>query len=172
MTFVGLLYFFWNPWHLRRPVVCLIVISKHCNLKNSNWTKIRKIDHSAPVFAGSFLKNWSYQRQLKASTWKGTKGEFIISIHLEMADDLLSDGQPTHNDYGWINLLSILRSLALVQFVRISDVKFWLAFLATQNLISFEEAPDVLSTDKMNLHCRVEMRLRWVDVKEAVGVWN
>ena len=34
-TFVGLLWFFWNPWYLRRPVVCKNVVSKHYNLKNN-----------------------------------------------------------------------------------------------------------------------------------------
>ena len=45
MTFVGLFHFSCNPWHLRRLLVCLKVISEQYNLKNCHQTKILKIDH-------------------------------------------------------------------------------------------------------------------------------
>ena len=46
-TFVGLLHFSWNPWYLRRPVVCLNVISDHYNPKNPDRIRFGILVHSA-----------------------------------------------------------------------------------------------------------------------------
>ena len=56
MTYVSLFHFSCNPWHLRRLLVCLKVISEQYNLKNCHQTKILKIDHCIKVSLLSLSK--------------------------------------------------------------------------------------------------------------------
>ena len=45
--FCSFLYFFWDPWCLRRPMICKSSISKHHFITNNFQMKFLNLDHCA-----------------------------------------------------------------------------------------------------------------------------
>ena len=54
-TFIGLLYFSWNPWCLRSPVVCKKLFSDHYFTHITFQTRFSNLDHCASIIKVSFI---------------------------------------------------------------------------------------------------------------------